>query len=211
MRILVSDRPKPTTFAVVVLLRGIRCLPSSLNRTRSPIRKYSFSADIIVARNILFFSITLGRIAQSKVHRCEPDHLSVGWSLLKRVSSRSRTPPLLKKSSCDPDRRGPKVMPRDAGGYRKSEITLDTSVNRNYIPAVLYPLEDVSRSSRNVGHGMRWTPWRQVGSYPPDETPRRTAKSCGPGAATLASSRLASPGWRRWQKRPLTGESTYKP
>src|SRR5437870_8859871 len=37
---------------------------------------------------------------------------------------------------------------------------------------------------------------------------RRTAKSCGPGAATLASSCVVSPIWRRWQKRPLTGEST---
>src|SRR5438132_1588531 len=37
---------------------------------------------------------------------------------------------------------------------------------------------------------------------------QRTAKSCGPGAATLASSRVVSPTWRRWQKRPLTGEST---
>ena len=48
MRILVSDRPKPTTFAVVARLRGIRCLPSSLKRTRSPIRKYSSSADIVL-------------------------------------------------------------------------------------------------------------------------------------------------------------------
>jgi len=40
---------------------------------------------------------------------------------------------------------------------------------------------------------------------------RRTAKSCGSGAATVASSRVVSPTWRRWQETPLTGESTYKP
>ncbi len=44
-----------------------------------------------------------------------------------------------------------------------------------------------SRSSRNVGPGMRWTLWRQA-CYALDETPKRTAKSCGPGAAMLASS-----------------------
>ncbi len=47
----------------------------------------------------------------------------------------------------------------------------------------------------------------------------RTAKSCGPDAPTLASSfadgKSAQPGadkpdirWRRWQKSPVTGEST---
>jgi hypothetical protein len=62
MRILVSDRPNPTTFAVVLLLRGIRSLPSWLNRTRSPTRKYSCSADIIVAQNLLLqmFQLWLG-------------------------------------------------------------------------------------------------------------------------------------------------------
>src|SRR2546425_420392 len=34
---------------------------------------------------------------------------------------------------------------------------------------------------------MRWTLWRQA-FFTPDETPGRTAKSCGPDAATLASS-----------------------
>jgi hypothetical protein len=61
MRIRVSDRPKPTTLAVVVLLRGIRCIPKSLNFTRSPIRKYSCSVDIVVARK-LFFLIWLGKM-----------------------------------------------------------------------------------------------------------------------------------------------------
>src|SRR5262245_24074073 len=37
---------------------------------------------------------------------------------------------------------------------------------------------------------------------------QRTAKSCGPGAATLASSWREVSRWRRWQERPLTGEST---
>src|SRR5215471_12919266 len=38
--------------------------------------------------------------------------------------------------------------------------------------------------------GVRWTLWRQVISSP-DETRQRMAKSCGPGAATVASSRRA--------------------
>src|SRR5205823_14565850 len=37
---------------------------------------------------------------------------------------------------------------------------------------------------------------------------QRTKKSCGPGAATLASSWREVSRWRRWQERPLTGEST---
>ena len=44
---------------------------------------------------------------------------------------------------------------------------------------------DASRSSRNVGHGMRWTLRRQV-IFHRTKTQQRTAKSCGPGAATLA-------------------------
>jgi hypothetical protein len=56
---------------------------------------------------------------------------------------------------------------------------------------------DVSRSSRYVGHGMRWTLWRQV-SFTGRKRMQRTAKSCGPGAATLAL---------RWRKQflPATG------
>ena len=46
----------------------------------------------------------------------------------------------------------------------------------------------VSRSSRCVGLGMRWTLWRQVYFSRRTKTLGRTAKSCGPGAATLASS-----------------------
>src|SRR4051812_22667413 len=43
------------------------------------------------------------------------------------------------------------------------------------------------------------------------KTLQRTAKSCGPGAATLALRWLVSPGKQRGQERPLPGESTYKP
>src|SRR5262249_35483821 len=76
--------------------------------------------------------------------------------------------------------------------------------------AVSRPRRDVSRSSRYVGHEMRWTLWRQV-FFTGRKRPQRTAKSCGPDAATLASSRPGVSRRRRWQKRPLTGESTYKP
>src|SRR5438046_7031854 len=40
--------------------------------------------------------------------------------------------------------------------------------------------------------GLRWMLWRQV-LAPGENVSRRTAKSCGPGAATLASSRVVSP------------------
>ena len=50
----------------------------------------------------------------------------------------------------------------------------------------------VSRSSRCVGSGMRWTLWRQACFSRQTKTPRRTAKSCGPGAAMLALSLVGS-------------------
>src|SRR5205823_11319531 len=37
---------------------------------------------------------------------------------------------------------------------------------------------------------------------------RRTAKSCGSDAPTLASSRRKYFRWRRWQQSPVTGKST---
>jgi hypothetical protein len=40
---------------------------------------------------------------------------------------------------------------------------------------------------------MRWTLRRQAGSSRRTKTPQRTAKSCGPGAATLALSRRSNP------------------
>jgi hypothetical protein len=40
---------------------------------------------------------------------------------------------------------------------------------------------------------------------------KRTAKSCGPDAPTLASSSRNRFRGRRWQESPVTGESTYKP
>ena len=52
---------------------------------------------------------------------------------------------------------------------RLNRSPLDNSVNRKYITGTLSPLRDVSRSSRHVGHGMRWTLRRQAGSFPPDE------------------------------------------
>jgi hypothetical protein len=57
---------------------------------------------------------------------------------------------------------------------------------------------------------MRWTLRRQV-IFHRTKTHQRTAKSCGPGAATLASSWREVSRQRRWQKRPLTGESTKQP
>lgn len=49
------------------------------------------------------------------------------------------------------------------------------------------------------------------GGFPPTRRRARTAKSCGSGAATLASVRREVSRRQRWQQRPLTGKSTYKP
>ena len=62
----------------------------------------------------------------------------------------------------------------------------------------------------DVGCGMRWTPGRQA-ILRRTKTPGRTAKSCGPDAATVVSSWREVSRRRRWQETPLTGESTYKP
>ena len=56
----------------------------------------------------------------------------------------------------------------------------------------------------NVGCGMRWT---QVAAQD-ERRYSRTAKSCGPDAPTLASSWRKLFRRRRWQKSPVTGEST---
>jgi hypothetical protein len=61
----------------------------------------------------------------------------------------------------------------------------------------------VSRSSRTLGAGCdgRGSDARRAALL-------RTAKSCGPDAPTLASSLQVVTCRRRWQKSPVTGEST---
>jgi len=66
----------------------------------------------------------------------------------------------------------------------------------------------------NVGRGMRWTRWRRHVLRAHGRTTRsRTAKSCGPDAPTLASSRRGWPEFflasrrRWWQESPITKES----
>jgi hypothetical protein len=80
-----------------------------------------------------------------------------------------------------------------AGGgakFAQSEFPLDYSVNRNYLPRYPVPAKrGVSPSSRHVGRRMRWTQPLQRRIFW-----LRTAKSCGPGAATLASIRPACAG-----------------
>jgi hypothetical protein len=57
--------------------------------------------------------------------------------------------------------------------------------------------------------GVRWTLWRQAGFARRTKTLQRTAKSCGPGAATVASIH-AGLCWHGNgdKKTPLTGESS---
>ena len=77
-------------------------------------------------------------------------------------------------------------------------------------PAVSFPQEGRFAVVTDVGSGMRWTL-----QYQARKRGRRmlmqTAKSCGPGAPTLVSSLREMTCRRRWQKSPVTGESTYKP
>jgi hypothetical protein len=96
---------------------------------------------------------------------------SVGWV------SRLRPPSLVDPSESVGQLTRPTIFPN---------FSLDNSVNRNYILASPRHHEGtLARSSRNVGAGcdgrlLRWVlrHWTK--------TPQRTAKSCGPGAATLA-------------------------
>src|SRR6266852_5343110 len=58
---------------------------------------------------------------------------------------------------------------------------------------------------------MRWTRQRQAQLLRGRMTLQRTAKSCGPGAPTLALSLRKRFRERRWQKSPVTEESTKDP
>jgi hypothetical protein len=68
--------------------------------------------------------------------------------------------------------------------------------------AVLVPQRGGSRSSRTRG-GMRWTRM----ALKDERRLRRTAKSCGPDAPTLASSFAEVSAGRWWQTSPVTKES----
>ena len=68
---------------------------------------------------------------------------------------------------------------------RFSEKSLDIFANRNYFPTSPCRHEGRCASSRNVARVAMGRLLRQV--LAPGETQRRTVKSCGPGAATLAS------------------------
>jgi hypothetical protein len=69
--------------------------------------------------------------------------------------------------------------------YRNSDL--------RYQSAVPGHLRDVSRSSRYVGPGCDGRCGVRRGHFRRTKTPQRTAKSCGPDAATLALSRRSDP------------------
>ena len=58
-----------------------------------------------------------------------------------------------------------------------------------------------SRSSRNVGPGMRWTPWRQV--LAPGETCTADGEVVWSWRRDPGVKLLVRPMQRRWQERPL--------
>src|SRR6266516_5557502 len=72
-------------------------------------------------------------------------------------------------------------------------IVLHNSENRNYSFAHPGPHEGRFAIVTMRWAGMRWTLWRQARFSRRTKTPRRTAKSCGPGAAMLALSLWSDP------------------
>jgi hypothetical protein len=78
--------------------------------------------------------------------------------------------------------------------FGNTKYALTFTQIRSILRCIPCPLRDVSRSSRHVGRGRRWTRRSQAQRLDfernqgpaPDEGKPRTAKSCGPGAATLA-------------------------
>jgi hypothetical protein len=102
----------------------------------------------------------------------------------------------------------------------RRKFGLRCRANHQHLSARPVPAErGVSRSSQNVGRGMRWTLWRDRRTRS-----RRTAKSCGPDISTPISSlqdddlagdgdkQARSPGRaRRKPLKPLRGECRVNP
>ena len=102
--------------------------------------------------------------------------------------------------------------------FQKSPLTIMQT--RTITPSVPCPPRDASRSSRRVGRGMRWTLWRQAGSFPPDENagsgrrsrvvlaPRPWRHVGGVFRRQTGARKAASPGRaRRKPLKPSRGES----
>jgi hypothetical protein len=105
------------------------------------------------------------------------------------------------RSACsfDPTGKSPNPVQPPLQKYSASRLPQIKSIS----PAVPFPLRDVSRSSKTLGAGCGGRGWRQGRT-----ALTRTEKSCGPGAPTLVSSSRKDTAQRRWQKSPVTGEST---
>src|ERR1700730_15155736 len=86
----------------------------------------------------------------------------------------------------------------------RRRAALPKTPNQQHRSACPAPLKrGVSRSSRTLGAGCGGR-----GGGARRAAQKRTAKSCGPDAPTLASSLRYVFRRRRWQKSPVTGEST---
>src|SRR5882757_9870320 len=75
--------------------------------------------------------------------------------------------------------------------------------NQNYIPRRPVPQRGARAIVTDAGRDAV-----DIDGAEDDRRLRWTAKSCGPGAPTLESSRWRQLRRRRWQKSPVTGEST---
>ena len=86
---------------------------------------------------------------------------------------------------------------RPGDNFAQSEVTLDNSVNPNYLAASPCPLKGTLRDRHGTLARVAMDAVASGGLARRTKRPQRTAKSCGPGAATVASIRAACAGRQR--------------
>jgi hypothetical protein len=105
------------------------------------------------------------------------------------------------------------------GGASVVDFVFNEFVKSKFFPCLVGQISDTNPPSprRQRGRcaivterwrGLRWTLWRQAGLVPPDEKRRSVRRSrvvLAPRPWRQADGAIRR---RRWQKRPLTGEST---
>ena len=106
-------------------------------------------------------------------------------------------------SRCDNFSTTGKSAPKPNQARRAKNNSVYKNSDFRHKLAISCPPRGASRSSRNVGQGMRWTQPASARVFAGRNRRQRTAKSCGPGAATVASSWREVSRRRRWQETPL--------
>jgi hypothetical protein len=93
---------------------------------------------------------------------------------------------------------------------KNKSLRVDPKSNLKLSPSRCH-MRGASRSSRTLEAGCDGRGSVKAPSWRGRMKLQRTAKSCGPGAPTLALSSRDDTCGRRWQQSPVTGEITYKP